>query len=132
MSPLQEHARPLRYILLPTVEQGDCGLDAMAFWDGSERTDKTWTALLLELAGALEAFADDPVWQAALAACGEVAPAVVIAASFPTAGPAAADARVQSVPLAPSIEEGDGQLESVVRYFFAGCRPGAKRPRCDP
>ena len=57
-----------------TVEQGDCGLDAMAFWDGSERTDKTWKALRLELAGALEAFAYDPVWQVALAVCGEVSP----------------------------------------------------------
>ena len=60
MSPLQEHVRPLRYFLLQTVEQGDCGLDAMPFWDGSERTDKTWKALRLELAGALEAFAYDP------------------------------------------------------------------------
>ena len=74
MSPLQEHVRPLRYFLLQTVEQGDCGLDAMAFWDGSERTDKTWKALRLELAGALEAFAYDPVWQVALAVCGEVSP----------------------------------------------------------
>ena len=84
MSPLQEHARPLRCIWMSTVEHGDCGLDAMAFWDGSERTDKTWKALRLELAGVLEACADDPdpVWQAALAACGEVAPAVAIAASF--------------------------------------------------
>ena len=35
MSPLQEYVRPLGYILLPTVEQGDCGIDAMAFWDGA-------------------------------------------------------------------------------------------------
>ena len=74
MSPLQEHVRPLRYFLLQTVEQGDCGLDAMPFWDGSERTDKTWKALRLELAGSLKAFAYDPVWQVALAVCGEVSP----------------------------------------------------------
>ena len=104
MSPPQEHVRPLRYIIVPTVEQGDCGLDAMAFWDVTERTDKTWEALRLELAGALEVGAEDPVWQVALAACGELAPAVAIAASFAAAGPAVAVAHAQSCPHSPGVQ----------------------------
>ena len=97
MSPLQECARPLGYILLPTVEQGGCGLDAMAFWDGAERMGKTWNALRPELAGALEVGAEDPVWQAALAASGEISPAVAIAANISAAGPPSALARAPTL-----------------------------------
>ncbi|MFM7984399.1 MAG: hypothetical protein ACKPKO_34250, partial [Candidatus Fonsibacter sp.] len=100
-----EHMRPLGYIMLPTVEQGDCGLDAMAFWDGAERTDKTWKALRLELAGALEACAEDPRWQVALAACGEVTAGVAIAASVKQPGPPG------------DAEDHPGDAEGAVRYF---------------
>ena len=117
MSPLQEHVRPLRYILVPTVEQGDCGLDAMAFWDGSERVDKTWKALRLELAAALESSAYDYVWQSALAACGEVSPGVAIASSRSSAREPAADAREHAVGLVPRLGDGDGCLDTAVRYF---------------
>ena len=117
MSPLQEHVRPLRYILVPTVEQGDCGLDAMAYWDGSERVDKTWKALRLELAAALESSAYDYVWQSALAACGEVSPGVAIASSRSSAREPAADAREHAVGLVPRLGDGDGCLDTAVRYF---------------
>ena len=83
------------------MEQGDCGLDAMAFWDGSERADKTWKALRLELAAALESSAYDYVWQSALAACGEVSPGVAIASSRSSAREPAADAREHAVGLVP-------------------------------
>jgi hypothetical protein len=89
----------------------------MAFWDGTERNDKTWKALRLELAGALEVGVDDPVWQVALVACGELAPAVAIAASFAAAGPAAAVAQAPSCPESPGVQEGTGDVESAVRYF---------------
>ena len=117
MSPLQEHVRPLRYILVPTVEQGDGGLDAMAFWDGSERADKSWKALRLELAAALDSSADDPVWQSALAACGAVSPGAAIASSWPIARAQAVDAREHAVALVPRLDVGDGCLDGAVRYF---------------
>ena len=62
MSPLMETLRPLGYQALPTAEQGDCGIDVMAFWDGKERTDATCKGLRLELASAMEASAEDSTW----------------------------------------------------------------------
>ena len=71
MSPLMEALRPLGYQALPTAEQGDCGIDVMAFWDGKERAYATWKGLRLELASALEASAEDSTWHGILEAGGE-------------------------------------------------------------
>ena len=37
MSPLMETLKPLGYQALPTAEQGDCGVDVLAFWDGQQK-----------------------------------------------------------------------------------------------
>lgn len=71
MSPLAEQLREAGHLALPTVEQGDCGLDVMAFWDGRPRTPATWRDLRLELVAALDVRAEDVLWQGVLEACGE-------------------------------------------------------------
>ena len=44
----------------------------MAFWDGAPRSETTWKALRLEVSSALKMSAEDPLWQVASSACGEL------------------------------------------------------------
>ena len=130
MSPLQEYMRTLGYILLPTVEQGGCGIDAMAFWDGAPRTETTWKALRLEVSSALEVGAEDPLWQAALAGCGEL-PSITTTASgtkSPSSPWALAPAQCSSEPPSTGCDAKDA--ESTVRYF-CGFLPGREEPAVD-
>ena len=71
MFPFMATLRPLGYQALPTAEQGDCGIDAMAFWDGKERTETAWAGLRMEVCSALEACAEDSIWHGILEAYGE-------------------------------------------------------------
>ena len=59
------------YQVLPTAEQGDCGINVMAFWDGRERNDASWQSIRVELADHIRESARDPSWYAVLEACGE-------------------------------------------------------------
>ena len=103
----------------------------MAFWDGAERTDKTWKALRLELAGALEVGAEGPVWQAALAACGEISPTVAIAGNITTASLLSTLAHARSIPEPSGAKDDPGYVESTVRYFVVvASLLGTSRHRC--
>ena len=48
---------------MPTAEQGDCGIDVMAFWDGKDRAPATWKAIRIEIASLLDESADSSTWQ---------------------------------------------------------------------
>ena len=62
-SPLTEALVTHGYRPLPTAEQGDCGIDVMAYWDGVVRCADSWKRLRWELAAAMEARAGDVSWQ---------------------------------------------------------------------
>ena len=64
-----EALRPLGYQALPTAKQGDCGIEAMTFWSGRERTEATWKALRIELSSSPEAW--DLAWHIICKALGE-------------------------------------------------------------
>ena len=71
MPPLSESFSRIGYQVFPTVEQGDCGIDVMAFWDGRERNDASWKSIRVELADYIRERERDPTWHAVLEACGE-------------------------------------------------------------
>ena len=72
MSPLIEDLLGFGMTALPTVAQGDCGLDVMAYWDGRDRTPKQWKSLRLETGYAIEGLASDPQWRTVFVACAEL------------------------------------------------------------
>ena len=55
--------------LRATVAQGDCGIDAMAYWEGRPRTPETWQRVRLELAAAMVALRGCTMWQDAYIGC---------------------------------------------------------------
>ena len=57
--------------VIPTVAQGDCAFDTMAFWAGGARDLGTWKRLRQEIAQAVADHALDPEWQSAFQCCGE-------------------------------------------------------------
>ena len=71
MSPLIEDLLGFGVTALPTVAQGDCGLDVMADWDGVDRTSKQWQSLRLEVGVAIEGLAFDPQRHKVFVACAE-------------------------------------------------------------
>ena len=60
--------------VVPTVAQGDCAFDAMAFWAGGQRDLGTWKTLRHQIAQAIVDHALDPNWQVAFESCGEYEP----------------------------------------------------------
>jgi hypothetical protein len=72
MSPLIEDLLGFGITALPTVAQGDCGLDVMAYWDGVDRTPNQWKTLRLEVGVAIEGLASDPQWHTVFVACAEL------------------------------------------------------------
>ena len=59
------------WLLRLTVTDGNCGIDTMAYFDGSPRTQESWDALRRELYAKMCAVADDPLWQDCFRACQE-------------------------------------------------------------
>ena len=72
MSPLVEDLVCFGMAVLPTAEQGDCGLDVMVYWDGQDRSTASWKTLRLELGAAIDGVAADPHWHGVLDACAEL------------------------------------------------------------
>ena len=60
--------------MLPTAAQGDCGIDALCFWDadGGETGPAEWKNLRVELRNFMHFNADSIEWQACFAGCAEV------------------------------------------------------------
>ena len=74
LGPVRAAAAALNITVVPTVAQGDCAFDAMAFWAGGARDLGTWKRLRQELAQAVMDHATDANWQAAFQSCGEYDP----------------------------------------------------------
>ena len=74
LGPVRSAAAAMNVTVIPTVAQGDCAFDAMAFWAGGARDLGTWKKLRHELAQAIADHALDPNWQAAFQSCGEYDP----------------------------------------------------------
>ena len=55
--------------LRSTAAQGDCGIDAMAYWENRPRTADSWLEIRQEIAGAMITLAKDPDWQDAFETC---------------------------------------------------------------
>ena len=75
----------LGYMTIPTAAQGDCGIDALSYWDSEcERsTPAQWKALRLELHRFMNEHCDDEVWQELFVSCQEVYPALAPASEPP-------------------------------------------------
>ena len=58
-------------MLLPTIAQGDCGIDCMAFHAGLPRNEETWQAIRSELSSFLRANSGSALWQDIATMCGE-------------------------------------------------------------
>lgn len=94
--------------LLETAAQGDCGIDAMAFWENRTRTEATWCEIRQELAAAMMSVSNDAAWQDAFVTCQESlhGGAAALAASAPKVseplgGPACGSGAI-SMPTAPA------------------------------
>ena len=58
--------------LKPTDSIGDCGIDAMAFHEGGDRTQESWALIRCELADFIQSVATDPAWQQIFSCCCEL------------------------------------------------------------
>ena len=74
LGPVRSAAAAMNATVVPTVAQGDCAFDAIAFWAGGARDLGAWKRLRQEIANAIADHALDLDWQSAFECCGEYDP----------------------------------------------------------
>ena len=70
---LEFQLQALGYLMIETAAQGDCGIDALCFWDlgCTLGTERHWRSLRQELARFMEDNQTSPIWQELFQSCQE-------------------------------------------------------------
>ena len=71
VAPVRRSTAQQGFLVHVTQSRGDCGIDAMCFWEGRPRTANAFKELRLQLAEIITRNGADHLWQSAFVGCGE-------------------------------------------------------------